>query len=89
MDTAARHKVSSLLILNVIKEFTTMHPAYIRVAYGMDRCQSTVRVAYGLMLHCTCRIWSSVDSERVAYGAVLHCTCRIWGGVALYVSHMG
>ena len=78
MDTAARHKVSSLLILNVIKEFTTMHPVYIRVAYGMDRCQCTVRVAYGLILHCTCRIWSGFAlyvshmercyTVRVAYG---------------------
>ena len=60
-----------------------MHPAYIRVAYGMDRCQCTVRVAYGLILHCTCRIWSGFAlyvshmercyTVRVAYGLILHC----------------
>ena len=57
---------------------------HIRVAYGMDRCQCTVRVAYRVVLHCTCRMWSGValyvshiyiyltTLVSVQYGKILH-----------------
>ena len=74
-----------------------MHPAYrstCRIWHGsvsvhciyvarMERC-CTVRVAYGLILHCTCRTWVDIAlyashmgyycTVRVAYGLILHCT---------------
>ena len=78
MDTAVRHKVSSLLILNVIKEFTTMHPST-NVSHMAWIGVSALYVSH--MERC-CTV-------RVAYGAVLHCTCRILVDIALYVSHMG
>ena len=77
MDTAVRHGVSSLLILSVrvhhhASRMYVSHMAWIGVSAlyvsHIERC-CTVRVAYGAVLHCTCRIYIYI-SYYISFRAI-------------------